>query len=231
VCPITDAAGLDPDPPALTDRTKATAPASTAARRAAIAVRGRAGGSPSFNKAPREIRIGGDDRRHGFVSDLARYRDDREEVSCYRTPADDVPMNSSFWKEASTEAADAQVGVAAAVAVAQPRRLPVSPSVRSTWLSAAVTAALQGTAVSILSADAYGYGMICGMSKALTRDQTAALAASLAVVMERIRAEELGASAAATYRLAGALVAVRAVLGETDSILSDLGLKANDRLL
>jgi hypothetical protein len=157
----------------------------------------------SFNKAPREIRIGGDDRRHGFVSDLARYRDDREEVSCYRTPADDVPMNSSFWKEASTEAADAQVGVAAAVAVAQPRRLPVSPSVRSTWLSAAVTAALQGTAVSILSADAYGYGMICGMSKALTRDQTAALAASLAVVMERIRAEELGASAAATYRWRG----------------------------
>jgi hypothetical protein len=73
--------------------------------------------------------------------------------------------------------------------------------------------------------------MICGMANALTKQQTAELALSLAAVLDRIRGEELTASTAVVYRLEGALVAVRAVLGETDSILSDLGLKTNDLLL
>lgn len=66
----------------------------------------------------------------------------------------------------------------------------------------------------------------------MTRAETEALAASLAALLAKIDAGELTATPSLRYRLEGALVALRAVLGDASDALRDLlgeDLIADDR--
>lgn len=56
----------------------------------------------------------------------------------------------------------------------------------------------------------------------LTRAQVEELARSIQLLLDRIHADELAASTATTYRMEGAVVALRAALGEQSGVLEDL---------
>jgi len=61
------------------------------------------------------------------------------------------------------------------------------------------------------------------VSRGLSRAEAAELARSLSLVLERIQAGELTAPVGTVYRLEGAVVALRRVLGERpDDLLEEL---------
>ena len=65
------------------------------------------------------------------------------------------------------------------------------------------------------------------MPRTLTRSELTQLAESLAAVLAAIRAEELDASTAMTYRIEGALVALQVALGgSADQFLERLARSA-----
>ncbi|HVA07822.1 MAG TPA: hypothetical protein VNG12_13870 [Acidimicrobiales bacterium] len=59
------------------------------------------------------------------------------------------------------------------------------------------------------------------MPRSLSRSEIEQLAASIDSLLDRIRAGELEASTANTYRLEGAVVALRVALGERSADLGD----------
>jgi hypothetical protein len=66
-------------------------------------------------------------------------------------------------------------------------------------------------------------GSVDLMPRRLMNEEIRKLADDFAILLGRIQNDELVASAAMTYRIEGALTALRAVLGESSSLFADLG--------